>query len=187
MPSLRFLGEHGALAQALTTPGTAVHHLGNSGRVVVRNQTASVLGWTCGNMVGRAQDVARFFWDLLGPSDSRILSEESLAFMRRYQPMTVGWGKLANVHYGAGLMAVQGALKPGGPGADWGFYEGHGGATYGFTSSQGFIPKASAAFSLVTNTGAGKYSAVATCRLLVALAESRGERAELGCGEVLLV
>mmetsp|Transcript_47778 Transcript_47778/g.117162 ORF Transcript_47778/g.117162 Transcript_47778/m.117162 type:complete len:108 (+) Transcript_47778:2-325(+) len=107
--------------------------------------------------------------------------------MRKYEPMTVGWGKLIHLYYGAGLMASQAAFKPLSNVTDWGFYEGHGGSTYGFSSSQGFIPKASAAFSLVTNTGAGKYSAVATCRLLVALAESRGERAELGCGEVLLV
>mmetsp|Transcript_90306 Transcript_90306/g.206534 ORF Transcript_90306/g.206534 Transcript_90306/m.206534 type:complete len:404 (+) Transcript_90306:47-1258(+) len=179
MPSLQFLGQHGPLSQALTAPGWAVNPLWGSG-VVVQNQTASILGWTCGNMVGRAQDVAQFFWDLLGPSDNRVVSEESLAFMRQYKPMTVGWGKLINLYYGAGLMASQAAFKPPANVTDWGFYEGHGGSTYGFSSSQGFIPKVQAAFSVVSNTDNTTYSSLAACRMMVAVAEARGEKTQLG-------
>lgn len=31
-------------------------------------QDASILGWTCGNVVATAEDVAGFYWRLLGPS-----------------------------------------------------------------------------------------------------------------------
>mmetsp|Transcript_73269 Transcript_73269/g.168029 ORF Transcript_73269/g.168029 Transcript_73269/m.168029 type:complete len:112 (-) Transcript_73269:47-382(-) len=102
--------------------------------------------------------------------------------MRKYEPMTVGWGKSIHLRYGGGLMASQLAFRPVLNRTGWGFYEGHGGETYGFSSSQGFLPVAQAAFSVVTNTDNVTYSAVAACRMVVALAANRGERIDLGCG-----
>jgi hypothetical protein len=40
-------------------------------------QDSSIMGWTCGYLVASAKDVAKFYWNLLGPNNS-ILSPEAL-------------------------------------------------------------------------------------------------------------
>lgn len=68
------------------------------------NQSASSLGWTCGNMVARPIEVARFFWDLLGPV-SRIVNATTLAAMKPVRPFNSHWHNGSpNYKYGAGLM-----------------------------------------------------------------------------------
>mmetsp|Transcript_23674 Transcript_23674/g.53963 ORF Transcript_23674/g.53963 Transcript_23674/m.53963 type:complete len:116 (+) Transcript_23674:2-349(+) len=107
--------------------------------------------------------------------------------MRDYKPMTTGWGRLAQIHYGAGLMINRAALSlDKTTNWDYAYFEGHGGETYGFSSTQGFSSKAQAAFSIVTNTDNGTYSAVAACRMMVALAETRGDQVDYGCGKVVI-
>jgi D-alanyl-D-alanine carboxypeptidase len=69
-PNSQFLNQ-GPLSSALTVPGVS------SGPVTIFNQDASVLGWTCGNLIAPASEVARFFHDLVGPTPM-IVSAESL-------------------------------------------------------------------------------------------------------------
>ena len=54
----------------------------------VWEEDSSVLGWTCGNMVAPAIEVARFFYDLLSPhapESQRILHADSVAVMSKFQ------------------------------------------------------------------------------------------------------
>ena len=47
-----------------------------------------MLGWTCGNMVAPAIEVARFFYDLLSPhapEAQRILHADNVAVMTKFQ------------------------------------------------------------------------------------------------------
>ena len=70
------------------------------------SQSAGITGWTNGNMLGTAIDMARFFWDLLSPaSPEPLVSEAAKQEMTRFKMMTAGWG--------AGLMAYGAGLMPG--------------------------------------------------------------------------
>ena len=55
-----------------------------------------------GNVVASAQDVARFYWDLLGPSHS-VVSDASLKTMSTMHTLDRGWAK-GEIPYGYGLM-----------------------------------------------------------------------------------
>ena len=69
------------------------------GGTAVLNQSASTLGWTCGNMVAPPLEVARFFWDLLGPQP-RIVSRETLQVMMPKREFNDHWhaGSPKQVH-----------------------------------------------------------------------------------------
>jgi len=116
------------------------------------NQSSTILGWTCGNMAAKAEDVAGFFWDLLGP-DAKILSADTLKQMEVFRPLDLGWAK-GFINYATGLM-IEVQSQPSTfppqfnePGA----YKGHGGDTYGFLSEQGMIYGLNASISVVVNT-----------------------------------
>jgi hypothetical protein len=130
-----------------------------------------MLGWTCGNLVGNTNDVARFFFDLFDPdSDERLLSVASRDQMKQLSLLTKGWlaGKL---EYGAGIMPLDPDKNknhswPKGP-SDWGFTFGHGGDTYGFQSFQGYTPTLRAAWSVVMNSDSHlNYAAYAQCYMM---------------------
>jgi hypothetical protein len=170
-PTLQFLGTDGRLSDALTVPGTT-DNLSWGRKTVVSNQTSSILGWTCGNMVGRTLDVAQFFFDLLGPSSNPVVSEASKEFMCEFAPVTAGWGKEIGMWYGAGLMAEKVADDS----SDFDYFMGHAGETYGFSSSQGFIPRVNGSFSVVANVDDSMIPDYAVCRIIEQLAG-----ANLGC------
>ncbi|CAK0889785.1 unnamed protein product [Prorocentrum cordatum] len=135
------------LSDHLSVPGHAAL-FGGSGTVVF-DQNPTVLGWTCGHMIGAAGDVAKFFFDLFSPKSARrIVSNASLAEMTRTAPLSMGWG--THIEYGAGIMAVpvsnNASYWPENT-SQWGFFLGHGGMTYGFSSNQGYISLADAGFS----------------------------------------
>lgn len=56
-----------------TNPGITV----NYGRYQIWEQDQSIMGWTCGYGIASAFDVARFYYDLLGP-EHEILSKETV-------------------------------------------------------------------------------------------------------------
>jgi hypothetical protein len=106
------------------------------------------MGFACGNAQSSAQDVARFFFDWLGP-EPKIVSEGSRQIMQNYTLMDIGWAANA-IEYGGGIMKYW--FKTGLPDLkDNSTYIGHGGNTYGFQSIQGFFPSMNVSVSLATN------------------------------------
>merc|ERR1719313_1969962 len=107
-------------------------------------------------MIANTGDVARFFYDLIAPASThKLVSDASLKEMSNLKPLTTGHFK---VDYGAGLMdsAAPQYNRPTtkGPG-DWSYILGHIGETFAFHAVNGYMPKAKAAVSIVTNTDAG--------------------------------
>jgi len=56
----------------LTVPGSSFAF----GEAEIYDQDASIMGWTCGYATSSALDVARFYYDLLGP-EPKLVSEQS--------------------------------------------------------------------------------------------------------------
>lgn len=170
------------LSEHLTVPGHAAV-FGGSGTVVF-DQNPTILGWTCGHMVGAAGDVAKYFFDLFSPKSARsVVSNTSLAEMTRTAPLTMGWG--THLEYGAGIMGVpvshNASYRPENT-SQWGFYLGHGGMTYGFSSNQGYVSLADAGFSVTSNTDIPAFSGLATCMAIEIAAEVLGgQRPMLNC------
>merc|ERR1740121_3199282 len=72
----------------------------------IYNQNPSILGWSCGNLVGSTNDVARFFYDLCDPdTNTTLLSPASKDEMQRMQLLTTGW-QAGRLDYGAGIMRL---------------------------------------------------------------------------------
>lgn len=137
----------GRLNSTLDIPGTAGSFLR---RIQIYSQDASILGWTCGNLIAPAGSAAEFFYDLL--VDKEILPAETLAQMQEFTPLNVGWAK-GMIQYGTGLMIQQASWNATYPPVygSWGAYIGHGGDTYGFLSESGVLPQFNATFSAIAN------------------------------------
>lgn len=168
-PSLRFLADSGRISDHLTIPGQSVG--GSWEKTVIYDQNPSILGWSCGNLVGTTLDVARFFYDLFDPgTDSKLVSEASSDEMKQVKMLTTGWAA-GHLNYGAGIMALspdrnKAHAWPKGP-SDWGFTFGHGGDTYGFQTFQGYTPTLHAAWSVGINNDANRnYAGYAQCFML---------------------
>ena len=116
----------------------------------VHNMSSSQ-GWTCGNMVAAPRDVARFFWELLGPpsanASSALLAPPALAAMRTFVPGPY-FGARHPFGYGLGLMNFTSM--------NWGYqnhgeFIGHNGLTYGFGAQSGYNYDLRFASALVNN------------------------------------
>merc|ERR1719198_2386541 len=70
-------------------------------------------------------------------------------------------------------MSYNKSYRPENP-KQWGFYYGHGGMTYGFSSNQGYIPLAAGGFSVTSNTDSPAFSGLATCKAIEIVAEVLG-------------
>ena len=179
---MRFL-DHGRMHdQGLALPGIA-------GGTEIFEQDGSVLGWSCGNLAASAQDVARFYFDLLGNESSPIVSKASRGAMMATRPLDTGWAR-GYLEYGSGLMIETVDPKTGiipaqvdTPGA----YIGHGGETYGFLSEQGWFPSLNLSMSAVaaqtaTNTVGSLNSHVVMCRAAEIVSEVLYDRTiDLNC------
>lgn len=134
--------------QGLTTTGRSSRSFGV---VEVYSQDASILGWCYGNAVASPRDVAKFFFDLLGPS-RKFVNQSSLAAMQEWSVFTTGWAAY-NMNYGAGLevrnVARYHALPP--RLTDLGTFIGHDGETFGFWSNQGWFPNLNTSITVFTN------------------------------------
>lgn len=188
--SLHFPAASGQISDTVTVPAITDRGAGWPDSVVIRDQNPSILGWTCGNLVGTAGDVAAFYYDLLAPtatSSERIVSDAARDEMCRFELQTKGWGA-GWLSYGAGLMeqvgkegASMNSSSPSKPG-DWNYYIGHGGLTYGFSAEQGYIPKLGAAFVVVANTDHQEFVFTARCRVFEAAAKFlKGEEIYFNC------
>jgi hypothetical protein len=109
------------------------------------------MSWTAGYLIASARDVAKFYWDLLGP-DNKILSPKMLALQTNFTVLDKGWSS-HYLRYAGGLMVENSdyrkekAPEP----TDITSYIGHGGDTYGFLSDQGFFPQLNVSLSIITN------------------------------------
>lgn len=168
-PSLRFPPARGAaslaharMSDTLTVYGRAA--MPSWPHSIIYDQNPSILGWTCGNMIGAATDVARWYYDLLA-TPGTVVSQASLKEMERLEPLTYGWS--TGMPYGAGLMLS--SLSNNKTNYTEGLAIGHAGLTYGFSSSQGgsasIAPGAKVAFSVATNTDVPFFSTIAGCRM----------------------
>jgi CubicO group peptidase (beta-lactamase class C family) len=133
---LRFYKDE-PISDYLTVPGATGGGFGHLPKLAIYNQSSTILGWTCGNIVGTAGDVANFVWDLLGPTPA-VVGAPQVDQMEVFKPLSVGWAK-GFISYGAGLMieTSTGTAKLPPTLTQVGTYMGHGGDTYGFLSEQG--------------------------------------------------
>ena len=90
-----------------------------------------------------------------------------------------------SVDYGAGLMdsAPPKYNRPTSKGPDdWGYIIGHIGETFAFHAVSGYMPKAKAALSIVTNTDAGRRTVdTVACKASEIAAKYLGETVDLKC------
>jgi hypothetical protein len=148
-------------------------------------QDATILGWTCGNMCASAHDVARFFFDLLGPSDSPVVDAASVKTMMNTSTLNKGWAA-GHVDYGYGLM-IQNVVPRNSrilpPLSAPGSYIGHGGDTFGFMSDNGFYPGLNASIVVIINEDADFMypTYVATCSVVQLVMQHQGKTDDLGC------
>jgi len=116
------------------------------------------MGWTAGYGIAAPRDMARFFYDLLGP-EPKIVSKESVEVMKNFTPANVGWG-IGYVNYGGGLMLQWFGDGISQPGTNSSFI-GHGGMTYGFIGNSGYNKALGASISIATNQGFDEANSVA--------------------------
>lgn len=116
----------------------------------ILEQDASIMGWTCGNLIAPASSAALFFYDLL--IAGQILPLDVVKAMQDFRPLNVGWAK-GQIQYGTGLMIQQASWNATYPPilGSWGSYIGHGGDTYGFLSETGVLTQFNASFSAIAN------------------------------------
>jgi hypothetical protein len=141
----------GKLSDSMTVPGIVTsYRFGGSNTYY--DQSDSTLGWTCGNMVGSASDVAKFFYDLLDSnSKTPIVSDSSRQEMTTFQLLSKGWFA-GHLRYGTGLMqrTAEGSTEVGDD-SQLGYDIGHDGETYGFSSRQGHLAALGISYSAATN------------------------------------
>merc|ERR1712178_196400 len=97
--------------------------------------------------------------------------------MLTFHKFTAGW-EAGHIYYGAGLMEL------GYGHSSQGFVEvkGHEGDTYGFVSSQGYIPTLKAGYSIVSNVdNSGPMQAMACYLHQISQREIGGSTTDLGC------
>merc|ERR1711877_57231 len=129
-------------------------------------------------------DFAKFFYDLLSPTSStKLVTDTSLKEMSNLKKLNTGH---FTVDYGAGLMdsapPEYNKATTKGP-EDWGYIIGHIGETYAFHAVSGYMPKAKAAVSIVTNTDDGHSAPdLAACYASEIAAKYFGETVDLQCG-----
>ncbi|CAJ1386918.1 unnamed protein product [Effrenium voratum] len=165
------------LFQNLSLPGYAAMY---GAPKEIFQQNPSILGWTCGNLVASAGDLARFWYDLMDQnSPSPVLGPAMRGEMLRMQPLTQGWAKGAP--YGAGVMLN--TVSPASPDPK-SFFFGHGGITYGFASSSGYWAASSAGFSVVVNVDVGTvFTLTVACHMMQLAAAWEHKESSLNCSE----
>ena len=125
------------------------------------------MSWTGGFAIASARDVAKFYWDLVGPN-RYILSEESYKAATEFQMLDVGF---AFFPYGAGLMLQSANLTTTTKQENYTMNDtctiiGHAGNTYGFGSMQGYFPVLNYSMSIiVTNDWDFIYPSNVFCRI----------------------
>lgn len=182
-PSMKLPGSQGKLKDTMSVAGFSKSRY-SSRQTVLWEQNPTIMGWTCGSLNANTRDFATFFYDLLDESSPNpLVSAAARKEMTNLKPLTTGYFK---VDYGAGLMdsAPPRYNTPTSKGPeDWGYIIGHIGETFAFHAVNGYMPKAKAALSIVTNTDAGSHAVdTAACKASeIAAKVLAGETVDLGC------
>lgn len=129
----------------LTSPGLSTPY----GVYQIWEQDQSIMGWTCGYGISSGLDVARFYYDLLGP-EHKILSKESTDLMEQFKILDIGFAA-GHMEYGGGLMRLHASHVKDSSEVNNATYIGHQGDTYGFVSAQGFFSSGNFSISLILN------------------------------------
>jgi len=179
--SFSFVSE-GPLSRWLDVAGDSIQY----GRERLYDQDASVLGWTCGNAIATTLDMARFYYDLLGPPCS-FVSSETRTFMMQFRTLSEGWAK-GYIDYGTGLMiqnmapaqSVRGQRPSLNQSAS---YVGHAGDTYGFLSDNGYYPVLNASISVAVNqdTVPSSYFSCLVLQEILRVLDGDDAAEDLGC------
>lgn len=90
-PHTTFPGAGALNKVGLSSVGSCASAAPGSNVTRIFRQDASIMGWCYGNTVSSANDVARFYYQLLGTDT--IVSRESRAVMQEFQEIDVGWGQ----------------------------------------------------------------------------------------------
>lgn len=131
-------------------------------------------------MIARPRDVAKFFFHLLdnrtAHSDPKpLVSDASRKEMLNFQPLSVGWAH-GVLWYGVGMMHL--AYGHSQKFDVWG----HEGDTYGFLSSQGYVPELKGSYSVASNIDNAIAMEGVMCYLLQIVATKiAGSTKDLGC------
>lgn len=181
-PSMKLRSGAGKLKDTVSVAGVSKSRDSNT-TVMLWDQDATIMGWTCGGMMTNTGDFANFFYDLLAPSSTnRLVSDAALKDMANLTKLSVGYFR---VDYGAGLMDSAAPVynQPTNKTADdWSYIIGHIGETFAFHAMQGYMPKAKAAMSVVTNTDAGRHAIdYVACKASEIAAKYAGEIIDLNC------
>lgn len=181
VPSMQFPTGGSKISDFLTVPGYSVDPSFSADPVTIYEQDASILGFTCGNMVSRPTDVARFWYRLFDEEHADLISKESQEEMKSTQTLTRGWAA-GYLHYGAGIQDRQ----YGGRNTHLDV-KGHEGATYAFLSASGYVSELKGSFSMVGNTDVGGLPITVACPMLeiVKRAVTGNATFSLGCRNVL--
>jgi len=142
------------------------------------------MGWCCGHGLSTAGDVARFYYDLLGPNP-KIITNESLQYMKNFTELDYGWAR-GQLIYGAGLMveSYQSQKGPERLGSNSSFI-GHDGQTYGFQSSQGYWESLNASMSIATNQDFDyHYPSTPMCHIVTIVSKYKGVEQNFTCREI---
>lgn len=178
-PSMKLPGDKGKLKDAMSVAGFSRR----GGTTTLWEQSPSIMGWSCGGMMANTGDFAKFFYDLLDTSSPNpLVSNAARKEMSNLKKIDTGY---FSVNYGAGLMdsAPPRYNRPTTKGPnDWGYIIGHIGETFAFHAINGYMPKAKAAISIVTNSDGG-FSTVDTvaCKASEIFAKMAGENVTLEC------
>jgi len=131
---LRFAPNGTLYMLGLSTAGASL----GFGEAMIYDQDNSIMAWTGGYVLSNALDVARFYYDLMGP-EYKILNQTSIEEMQQWVLLDIGF-MAGELYYGLGLMIMDEDQARNQPNYtdNAGIMIGHGGSTYGYKSSQGY-------------------------------------------------
>jgi len=127
---------------------------GGDTRIVDWDKFSCLNGWTGGNIASTANNIAKFYYMLLGP-EPRIVSRTSVRRMTQWVPLGGSWA--SGLAYGLGLFKFQGQMMEmmvglQGKNAESVDLIGHGGQDWGSTAViSGYSPKLRVGVSLTMN------------------------------------
>jgi hypothetical protein len=155
------------LSQYLTVPGTSF--ASTWPKTTIYDQSPSILGWTCGNMIASPRDVAKFSFYTLDNktahnSADTLISDAARSQITSFQRLSKGW-MAGRLKYGAGMMQFSYAGLP---------VLGHEGDTYGFLSTQAYVPTLGGSFSVASNVDVDLPMETMVCYLLQVVMQQTG-------------
>lgn len=185
-PQMHFPTKGQLKSTGLTVAGFSVSDDFTKGSqpVTLFDQDASILGFTCGNMVASPSNVARFFYHLFDEDGSKmngeeIISRDSASIMRKTKKLSKGWAA-GVLKYGAG---IEGNTYGGYHNGEAVVTYGHEGATFAFLSASGYAEDLKGGYSLVINSDGRNMVSNTICPMLEVVKQvlTSNDEASAGC------